>query len=217
MSVTIVVAHDHDICRQGLRLLLEGQEDFRVIAEATGGREAIQLVQALQPNVLVVDLVLSDLSSLEVTRQVRPYAPATHVVILSAYSDEAHVLDALRRGAFAYVLKGSSTTSLFQAVREANAGRQYLSPPLSDRPIEAYLAKVPEVHMDPYETLTAREREGLHLAARGLTSSEIATALFLSRRTVETHRGNLMRKLNLRTQTDLIRYALRRGIIPMES
>ena len=154
MSATIVVAHDHDICRQGLRLLLEGQEDFRVIAEVSMGSEAVQLVQALQPNVLVVDLMMPDLSGLEVTRQVRRLAPATYVVMLSMYSDEAHVVEALRSGVFGYVLTESSTASFFEAVREANTGGVYLCPPLLDRPIETYLSQVQKALMDPYETLS---------------------------------------------------------------
>jgi two-component system response regulator NreC len=216
MSVTIVLAVEYDIYRQGLRLLLEGQEDFRVIAEATEGLEALQLVGALQPNVLVVDFMLSDLSGLEVTRQVRLQTPATHVVMLSLYSDEAHVLEALRSGVVAYVLTGSSTTDFFQAVREANAGRRYLSPPLTENPIDDHLSRAPGALSDPYESLTAREREVLHLAARGLTNPEIASTLFISPRTVETHRANPMRKLNLRTQADLIRFALQRGLLPID-
>jgi DNA-binding NarL/FixJ family response regulator len=217
LSLTIVVAHDHEICRQGLRLLLEGQEDFHVMAEATEGRETLQLVQTLAPQILVVDLMMSDLSGLEITRRVRRSAPTTRVVLLSTYADEAHVVDALRSGVCGYVRKGASATSLFQAVREANAGGLYLSPPLSDRPIETYLSQAQQAFMEPYETLTAHEREVLYLAARGLTNREIAIALFISQRTVETHRANFMRKLNLRTQADMIRYALQRGIIPWES
>lgn len=216
MSVTIIVAGNPDIFGQGLRLLLEGQEDFRVIAEASVGLEASQLVQVLQPNVLVVDLMMSDLSGLEVTRQIRRHSPATRVVVLSVYSDDAHVLEALHSGVFAYVLKESSPASLFQAVREANAGRRYLSPPLPEHRIQTYLSNPHGAPMAPYETLTPREREVLHLASRGLTNREIATTLFISPRTVETHRANLMRKLNLRTQADLIRYALQRGILPID-
>jgi DNA-binding NarL/FixJ family response regulator len=141
MNVTIVIAHDHDIFRQGLRLLLEEQEDFSVMADATTGLEAIQLVRALHPDILVVDFMMSDLSGPEVTRRVRRHAPATHVVMLSAYADEAHVVEALRSGVAAYVLIGSSMANLFQAIREAHAGGAYLSPPLSQRPIEAYLSQ----------------------------------------------------------------------------
>jgi DNA-binding NarL/FixJ family response regulator len=196
MSVTIVLADDHDMLRGGVRLILERQEDFHVVAEAAGGVETIKLVHMFQPNVLVVDLMMPDISGLEVTRQVRRSAAATRVVILSMYSDEAHVLEALRNGASAYVLKGSSVAYLLQAVPEAHAGHRYLSPPLSDRAIEVYFVQAHEGRDDPYETLTTREREVLHLAARGQTNTEVAATLFISPRTVETHRANLMHKLN---------------------
>jgi DNA-binding NarL/FixJ family response regulator len=133
------------------------------------------------------------------------------------YANEAYVLEALGNGASAYVLKDSSSADLVLAVREAASGRRYLSPPLSDRAIEAYQEKAKASALDNYETLTTREREVLQLAAEGNTSSEIAARLGISPRTAETHRTHLMHKLGLHTQADLIRYALRRGIIPMEN
>jgi DNA-binding NarL/FixJ family response regulator len=217
MSVTtIVLADDHHVVRQGLRSLLEAEPDFSVVGEAGDGLEAAQLIERLQPDVLVLDLMMPGLNGLEVTRQVSQRSPRTHVVILSMHPNEAYVLEALRAGAAAYVLKESTSAELVRAVREAVAGRRYLSPPLSERAIEAYMQKAESAALDPYETLTAREREVLHLVAEGHTNAEIAERLFVSRRTVETHRANLMRKLGLRTQTDLISYALRQGILPME-
>jgi two-component system response regulator NreC len=212
---TIVLADDHHVVRQGLRSLLEAESDFSVVGEAGDGLEATQLVERLQPDVLVLDLMMPSLNGLEVTRQVSQRSPRTHVVILSMHPNEAYVLEALRAGAAAYVLKESTSAELVRAVREAVAGGRYLSPPLSERAIEVYMQKAKSVALDPYETLTAREREVLHLVAEGHTNAEIADRLFISRRTVETHRANLMRKLGLRTQTDLISYALRRGILPM--
>ena len=212
----IVLADDHHVVRQGLRSLLEAESDFSVIGEAGDGLEVTQLVERLRPDVLVLDLMMPSLNGLEVTRQVSQRSPRTHVVILSMHANEAYVLEALRAGAVAYVLKESTSAELVRAVREAVAGRRYLSPPLSERAIEAYMQKAESATLDPYETLTAREREVLHLVAEGHTNAEIADRLFISRRTVETHRANLMRKLGLRTQTDLISYALRRGILPME-
>jgi DNA-binding NarL/FixJ family response regulator len=132
------------------------------------------------------------------------------------YANEAYVLEALSNGASAYVLKDSSSSDLVHAVREAAAGRKYLSPPLSDRAIEVYQEKARAATLDRYETLTAREREVLHLAAEGHTNAEVAARLGISGRTAETHRSNLMHKLDLHTQADLIRYALRRGIVAME-
>jgi DNA-binding NarL/FixJ family response regulator len=138
-------------------------------------------------------------------------------MILSMHANEAYVLEALRNGVSAYILKDSRANDLVHAVREVLAGRRYLSPPLSERAIESYMEKAQTAELDPYETLTTREREILHLAAQGYSATEMATRLFLSPRTVETHRANLMRKLDLHTQTDMIRYALRRGIIPLDN
>jgi DNA-binding NarL/FixJ family response regulator len=217
MSVTtIVLADDHPIVRQGLRALLEVEPDLHIVGEAGDGLETVQLVERLQPDVLVVDLMMPGLNGLDVTREVGQRSPQTHVIILSMYANDAYVLEALRAGAAAYVLKQSTADELVRAVREATAGRRYLSPPLSERAIEAYMQRAKEAALDPYETLTTREREVLHLAAEGLSNAEIAARLFLSPRTVEVHRANLMRKLGLHSQTDLIRYALQRGILPME-
>ena len=213
---TIVLADDHHVVRQGLRVLLEGQPDFQLVGEAGDGLEAIQAVERLKPDVLVIDLMMPSLNGLEATRQVSQRSPHTRVVILSMHADEAYVLAALRNGAAGYVLKDSSAADLVQAVREVAAGRRYLSSPLSERAIEAYVQKAADAAVDPYEMLTNREREVLHLAAEGYTNAEIADQLSISPRTAETHRANLMHKLGLRTHTDLIRYALRRGILPME-
>lgn len=213
---TILLADDHHIVRQGLRALLESEKDFYLIGEAGNGLEAIQLVKNLQPDVLIVDLMMPGLNGLEVIRQVNQHSPKTRTVVLSMYANEAYILEALRNGATGYVLKDSTAADLVHAVREVLADRRYLSPLLSKNTIEAYIKKAEVVPLDLYETLTTREREVLHLAAEGLTNSEIAAQLFISPRTVEIHRANLMRKLNLHSQTDLIRYALRRGILSIE-
>ena len=216
MTTTIMLADDHKIVRQGLRALLEAEPDFHLVGETGDGLEAVQLAERLCPDVLVLDLMMPGLGGLEVTLQVGKRSPQTRVIILSMHADEAYVLEALRNGAAGYVLKESSADELVQAVREVVAGRRFLSSPLSERAIDAYVSKAQEVVLDRYETLTAREREVLHLAAEGHTNAEVADRLSISSRTAETHRANMMRKLALRSQTDLIRYALRRGIIPME-
>jgi len=213
---TIVLADDHALIREGLRTVLAGEPDWSVVAEAADGLQAVDLVNRLQPDVLIVDLMLPNLSGLEVIRQVSRRALHTRLVALSMHANESYVLAALRNGAQAYVLKDTSSTDIIQAVREVRAGRRYLSPPLSQYALEAYIQKVKGAPLDPYETLTTREREVLHLVAQGQTTPAIAARLSLSPRTVETHRTNLMRKLGLRTQTDLIRYALQRGIIPWQ-
>lgn len=211
---TIVLADDHNVVRNGLRVILEGQADFRIIGESSDGLETTQMVEKLKPDVLVTDLMMSGINGLEVTRQVSKLSPGTNVVILSMYGNEGYVLEALRAGAKAYILKESSSEELVRAVREAAAGNHYLAPPLTELAIAAYTEKTEAKPFDVYDSLTTREREVLHLAAQGCHNPEIADRLFISRRTVEIHRSNLMRKLGLQSQTQLVRYAIGRGILP---
>lgn len=215
-ATTIVLADDHHVVRQGLRALLEAEPDFAIVGEAADGLEVVSLVERLAPDVLVLDLMMPGLNGLDVVRQVSQRLLQTRVVILSMHSNEAYVLEALRNGVAGYVLKESTASDLAKAVREAAAGRRYLSPPLSERAIEAYIHKAEATPLDMYETLTGRERQVLHLTAEGYNNSEVAERLCISARTVETHRANIMRKLGLRSQTDLIRYAFKRGILTME-
>lgn len=213
---TIVIAEDHHVVRDGLRALLAAQKDFSLVGEAADGLEAAQLVEKLQPDVLVLDLTLPRLHGLEVARQVKKTSPKTRVLILSMHANEAYVLEALRNDAAGYLLKDSTGAELVRAVRDVVAGRRYLSGSLSELAIQAYIQrKTTDTAQDMYEALTDREREVLHLAAEGLNNPDIAGKLFISPRTAETHRANVMRKLNFKTQTDLVRFAIRRGILPM--
>lgn len=215
--VRIVLVDDHHVVRQGLHALLEEEEGLTVVGTAGNGLEALQIIEAEKPEVVIVDLFLPNLNGLEVTRRTHQAFPQVRVVILSMYDNEAYVLEALKNGASAYVLKNSRADELIHAVREVHAGRRYLSPPLSERAIEAYVQeKIHSDTLDPYETLTNREREVLQLAAEGNSNAETAARLSISARTVETHRANLMRKLNLGSQSDLIRYAIKRGILPLD-
>ncbi len=213
---TIVLADDHTIVRQGLRALLEAEEDFSVIGESADGAEVTDLVTQLRPDVLVLDLMMPGINGLEVTWQVRQCAPETNVIILSMHANEAYVIAALRNGADGYVLKDSSVVDLLQAVRNVVRGQRYLSPPLSQLSLEKYMEKARSTPVDAHDLLTGREREVLNLAAAGHTSVETGALLSISPRTAEAHRSNLMRKLGLRSQADLIRYALQRGIISIE-
>lgn len=210
---TVLLADDHPVVRHGLRALLSAETDLRVVGEVDDGLQVPDRVEQSKPDVLVVDLMMPGLNGLESTRRVVQRSPRTRVVVLSMHNNEAYVLEALRNGASAYVLKDSSATDLVRAVREVAAGRRYLSPPLSELSIEAYLEKARRASPDPYETLTAREREVLQLSAEGHTSTEIGARLNISPRTAETHRANAMHKLHLRTHTDVVRYAMGRGLL----
>jgi two-component system, NarL family, response regulator NreC len=215
--ITLLIADDHHIVRHGLRAVFDAEPDFSVVGEVEDGSMTLELVSHLKPHVLIVDLMMPGLGGLEVTRQVRQRYPATRVIVLSMHANEAYVLEALRNGAMGYVLKDTRASVLVQAIREVIAGHYYLSPPLSERAIIAYVQTSDASAADPYHALTAREREVLHLAAEGLSNTELAAKLTIGIRTVETHRANLMSKLGLQSQTDLIRYALRRGIISLDT
>jgi len=198
--------------RQGLRALLNEQPDISVVGEAADGPEATQLVERLKPDVLVVDMMMGVMSGIEVTRSVRKLSPKTCVVVLSMHADEGYVLEALRAGARAYVLKDSIADDLLHAMREAILGRRYLSHPLSEQVIEGYLQKEEGAALKPHERLTVREREVLHMLAQGLNNEEIAVRLSVSRRTVEVHRAHVMHKLGVHNQVQLLRYAIQAGI-----
>jgi two-component system, NarL family, response regulator NreC len=213
MRVSIVLADDHQIVRKGLRALLEAEADFQIVGEASTGPETVQLVERLTPDILVLDLMMPGLNGLEVARQVRQQSPSTRVIVLSMHTNEAYVLQALKNGASGYVLKNADMAEIVQAIHQVIAGLRYLSPPLSEHAINVYIEKARITAMDSYETLTEREREVLQLAAEGLGNNEIAARLSVSPRTIETHRAHLLSKLGLRTQTDLIRYALQHGLI----
>jgi DNA-binding NarL/FixJ family response regulator len=213
----IVLADDHPIVRQGLRSLLEKEPGFSVVGETADGLQVASLVEQAQPDILVLDLLMPGLGGLDVVREVTRRAPKTRIVVLSMHSSEAFVLQALRNGASAYVIKDSCTTELMRAVRQVLAGRRYLSSPLSEKAIEAYVNRADGGAVDIYETLTPREREVLHLAAEGLSNPAIGERLGISPRTAETHRAHVIKKLGLRNRTELIAYALRRGLIPADA
>jgi two-component system, NarL family, response regulator NreC len=211
--INIVLADDHQVVRKGLIALLSAEPDFKIIGEAGDGQEAINLVTRLQPDVLILDLMMPGINGLEVTRRLNVQSPGVRVVILSMHNNEAYVLEALRSGACAYILKESPSEELVLGIREVTAGRRYLSSPLSETSINAYTRKTEITTADPYCALTSRERQILLLVAQGYTNADIAAQLFISPRTVETHRTNLMHKLGLHNHAQLIQFALQKGIL----
>ena len=215
MSVTILLVDDHPIVRQGLRHLLEGEPEFKVLGEAGDGVEALLLAERLKPNILVVDMMMPGLNGLEVLRQVKHISPGTRTIVLSMQSADAYVIEALKHGAAGYVLKETGPSELVNAVREVIHGNQYLSAKLSER-LQASGRRIMDIPSDVYETLTAREREILQMTAEGRTSQEIGDKLIISPRTVEVHRSNLMNKLGIKNQAELIRFAIKRGILPID-
>ena len=215
MPVTIILVDDHPIVRQGMRYLLESEPEFKVMGEAGDGVEALLLIERLKPNILVVDMMMPGLNGLEVLRQVKHTSPDTRAIVFSMQSADAYVVEALKNGAAGYVLKETGPSELVNAVREVTQGNQYLSAKLSER-LHITRQNVMETPSDAYETLTTREREILQMTAEGRTSQEVGDKLMISPRTVEVHRSNLMNKLGLRNQTELIRFAIKRGILPMD-
>ena len=211
--ITVLLADDHIVMRQGLRALIDSQTDLEVVGEASNGHEALELIQQKKPAVSVLDLMMPGLSGLEVTRQVWRIS---QVLILSMHADEAYVIEALRKGASGYVLKDATANELIQAIRIVASGQRYLSSPFSERAISAYIQRVKTGSLEPYYTMTTREREILQLVAEGRNSAEIAQRLSISPRTVEAHRASLNRKLDIHSQADLIRLAMKKGLLPLD-
>ncbi len=214
--IRVVLADDHAIVRQGLRTLLEADRQCQVVGEAADGLTALALIHDEQPDVAILDLQMPDLGGLEVARRVQDQAPGTRVIILSMHGDEPFVQEALRYGVLGYVLKGAATSDLINAVHSATAGKRFLSAALNERALDAYAihAKATAEPLDRYDLLTNREREVVHLSAQGMNYAEMGERLAISPRTAETHRTNALRKLGLKDQTELVRYALGRGLLP---
>jgi two-component system, NarL family, response regulator NreC len=213
-NIRILLADDHTVVRKGLRLLLESQPEFAVAAEAANGREAVALAEEHRPGVVVMDVAMPILNGIEAARQILAKLPQTAVVFLSMHSDESYVLRALKAGARAYLLKDSAEQDLINAVKAVSEGKAFFSPAISKMLVEDYMRSLAERNVeDSYELLTTREREVLQLLAEGKNNKDVAGILNLSLYTVETHRGNILQKLNLHSGAELILYAIRKGVI----
>lgn len=212
--IRILLADDHTVMRRGIRLLLESQPEFSVVAEASDGRQAVQQAEATLPDVAVMDIAMPNLSGIEAAERIASAQPNTAIVILSMHSDEGYVLRALKVGAKGYLLKDSVEGDLIEAIKAVHQGKTFFSPEISKMLVEDYVREIrTRGAEDTYDLLTSREREILQLLAERKSNKEIALALNLSVYTIETHRRNLHEKLNLHSLADLILYAVRKGII----
>jgi DNA-binding NarL/FixJ family response regulator len=212
--IRIILAEDHAVMRRGLRLVLEQQKDFQVVGEASDGREAVNLAESLKPDVAVLDITMPNLNGIEAAHQMSAKQSGVAIVVLSMHADEGYVLRALKAGARGYLLKESPESDFIHAIRSVSEGKAFFSPAVSRMLVEDYVRQLQDKDIeDSYELLTPREREILQLIAEGKSNKDIANMLNLSLYTVETHRSNILQKLNLHTVPELILYAVRKGVI----
>jgi DNA-binding NarL/FixJ family response regulator len=207
--IRILLADDHAVVRHGFRMILEAQPDMEIAGEAGNGREAVRLAEELKPDIVVMDVAMPELNGIEATRRLAASQPHTRVVALSMHKDSVYVREILRAGARGYLLKDSPPADLLSAVRSVASGQSYLSPAVSNAVLDDYRRHV----TNPIDLLTTREREVLQMLAEGKTNKEIAGVLNLSVYTVDAHRGRIMEKLNLHSINDLVRFAVRNGLI----
>jgi two-component system, NarL family, response regulator NreC len=215
-TVRILLADDHTVVRQGLRKVLEERADWKVVAEAGDGREAVRQAEQLKPDVAIIDVAMPLLNGVEATRQIVKHVPSVRVLVLSMHADDAYVTQILQAGASGYLLKDSADVDLIQAVAAVSQGKSFFSPAVARLMLDDYVKQRtgdPVVVIDRYETLSDREREVFQLIAEGKTNKDIAGLLFISPSTVETHRAHIMEKLDVHSASEIVLYAVRRGII----
>jgi DNA-binding NarL/FixJ family response regulator len=213
-SIRILLADDHRVLRAGLRLLLERQPGFSVVAEASDGHQTVELVKQHSPDIVLLDIAMPHLNGVEAARQIHARQPDVGIIILSMHADESYLLRALKSGAKGYLLKDSGEDDVIQAIRSVNEGKAFFSPAISKLLVEDYVRQLQQQGLeDVYDLLTAREREITQLIAEGRSTKDIASLLFLSPYTVDTHRKTILQKLNLHSVPELMLYAMRKGII----
>jgi DNA-binding NarL/FixJ family response regulator len=213
-KIRVLLADDHTILRAGLRMMLNAQPDIEVVGEASDGRQAIAEAQRLEPEVILMDITMPECNGIEATRQVKRLLPDVRVLVLTMHENEEYLFQVLRAGASGYMLKEAADTELISAIRVVSAGRFYLSPSAQTMMVSDYLQRVRTgEERDSYGALTEREREILKLVAEGYTNNQIAERLFISPKTVDTHRTHIMDKLNLHSRAELVKYAMRRGLL----
>ena len=216
-QIRLLLADDHAVVRSGLRMLLQAQPDMTIVGEAETGQEAIRRVAELSPDVVLMDIDMPGMNGIEATRRIKADAPAAAVLALTMYEDEQYFFEMLRAGASGYVPKRAAPDELVSAIRAVGRGEVYLYPSLAGRLVQDYLRRGPAGEGEPpSDELTPREHEVLTLIAEGFSNNEIADRLVISAKTVDRHRENIMRKLNLHNRVDLVKYALRKGLIGLE-
>lgn len=212
----ILIADDHELLREGIRLILARNDDMEVVGEAADGKEAVDMVRQLSPDVVLMDIAMPGLGGLEATLEIKQVSPGTKILVLTQYEDREYIFRFLKAGASGYVLKKAAGHQLLSAIRAIHSGGSFLDPSIAPQVIQGYLGqaegKLPE---DTYDRLSDREKQVLKLIAEGQTSKQIADLLCLSIKTVMTHRNNIMEKLAIHNRADLIKYAIRHGLIPM--
>jgi two-component system response regulator NreC len=217
MPIRILLVDDHEIVRAGLRMLLQAEEDMEIVGEAAGGRDAIRLAQQLHPDVVIMDITMPDLDGVEATRLIRQLQPPPAVLALTIHESEAYFFEMLRAGASGYVPKRAAPTDLIQAIRIVHQGDIFLYPSVAAALVADFLARTEgDGKRKRLDELTPREREVLQLIAEGLSNQEIAERLVISPKTVQRHRENIMAKLNLHNRIELVKYAIRKGLIDLE-
>ena len=213
-ELRLLLGDDHAMLRHGLKKILEDRHDWRVVAEAGNGRDAVREATALKPDIAVLDIGMPLLNGLEATRQIVRHAPSVRVLILSMHSDQAYVTQAVQAGAKGYILKESAAAELVEAISALASGKSFFSPAVAQVVFDDYTRRLTDRGIsDPYDSLSEREREVLQLVAEGRSSKEIAEVLSISATTVETHRAHLLQKLGLHNTVEVVRYASRRGIV----
>ncbi|HXY55571.1 MAG TPA: response regulator transcription factor [Nitrospirota bacterium] len=212
MKIKVLLADDHIMMRGGLRMVLEQNTELSVVGEAENGRETVRLAKKLEPDVIIMDIAMSDMNGIEATRRIRADHPNIKVIALSMHSDRHFVSEMLKAGAAAYLVKQCALEELIVAIKAVMQGQTYLSPCISGVVVEYFVRDKSKTEATAFSKLTDREREVLQLMAEGKTSKEIASQLNLSVKTIESHRMNIMEKLNIRTVAELTKYAIREGI-----
>jgi DNA-binding NarL/FixJ family response regulator len=217
MSITVFLADDHAIVRDGLRVLLDAQDDIQVVGDAANGRQAVLQIEKLQPQVVLMDIAMPELNGLEATRQILSTWPSIQVIILSMHSTTEHILQALQAGARGYLLKESAGVEVIEAVRTVHSGMRYLSQKISDKVIADYVRQSETaIEQGPLAALSSREREVFQLVVEGKTNQQIADILFLSPKTVETYRSRMMQKLAVDDLASLVKFAIRHGLTSLD-